>query len=212
MKKTFLSVCCLLIIAQFSFAQVKFGIKAGMSSSDVQPSDLLVTNGEEAEQLGIAVENAKTGYHFGVYTRIGNKFFIQPEIVFNSNQVDYKIDEYDNIGDVFSSIKGESYQNIDIPIMLGLKYGFLRIQGGPVGHVHINSSSELTDISGYSQKFKEFTYGWQAGLGFDIWKLALDIKYEGNFQKYGDHVVIFGDQYNFDDKEGRFLVSLGWTF
>jgi hypothetical protein len=74
----------------------------------------------------------------------------------------------------------------------------------------LSSTSELTDIPGYEQRFQEMTYGWQAGIGFDVWKFLLDLKYEGNFTKYGDHIRVFGNDYDFDSRPGRFLVTLGF--
>jgi len=96
--------------------------------------------------------------------------------------------------------------------MMGFKFGPLRLQGGPVGHVFLNSTSELFDIEGYDQKFDEMTFGYQAGVGLDIWKLVLDVKYEGNFNKTGDHIVFAGQQFNFDQTPGRLLVSVGFAF
>lgn len=96
--------------------------------------------------------------------------------------------------------------------MMGLKYGPLRLQGGPVGHLFLNSKSDLFDLEGYDQRFDEMTYGWQAGIGLDIGKVILDFKYEGNFNNFGDHIVFGNNSYQFDDSPGRFIASLGIAF
>ena len=49
-----LSVCFLTTIE----AQIKFGIRAGISTSQVQPSDLLIRNASDAEQLNLAINDS----------------------------------------------------------------------------------------------------------------------------------------------------------
>ena len=95
---------------------------------------------------------------------------------------------------------------------MGIKLGPLRLGAGPVAHVHLNSNSELFDFDGFDQKFKELTWGYQAGIGLDLWKLVLDFRYEGNFNKYGDHLVFFGNTYAFDDNPGQLVASVGFAF
>ncbi|MEM9821982.1 MAG: porin family protein [Bacteroidota bacterium] len=211
MKRLGLLMLCMLA-AQLSFAQFKFGVRAGMSTTDVSSSQLLIKNSSDLNEFGLSVKEANYGVHFGVFAQaqLGN-FFIQPELLLNSTSVDYSLEDLTFQGNG-SIIKNESFQNLDIPLMIGYKIGPLRLQGGPVAHVFLDSTSELFDIANYSQNFDDLTWGYQAGIGLDIWKLVIDFKYEGNFQKYGDHIVFFGNQYQFDDRPGRMIASLGFAF
>ncbi len=193
-------------------AQVKFGVRGGLSSTDLKPSSFIFTNPDDLEAFTLSTKEAKYGYHLGIFLQAGGeKVFIQPEILFNSSSVDYSLVS-GMAGELVTNVFNETYHNIDIPIMLGFKLGPLRLQGGPVGHVHIDSSSELTDFQGYEEKFKTFTYGYQTGIGLDFWKFVIDVKYEGNFSKFGDHFSFFGNQYNFDNRPGRIVASLGIAF
>ena len=63
-----------------------------------------------------------------------------------------------------------------------------------------------------TQKFDQATFGWLASLGLDVWNLMLDIRYEGNFSKFGDHFTYNGQQYSFDNSRARILVSVGISF
>ncbi|MBL0099591.1 MAG: hypothetical protein IPP49_05645 [Saprospiraceae bacterium] len=101
---------------------------------------------------------------------------------------------------------------MDIPVLAGIKLGVLRFQGGIVGHLFINSVSDVVDIKGYEQKFKTATYGWQAGTGLDIWKLRLDLTFEGNLDKFGDHITVGGHPYAFSDAPTRLLLTMGYKF
>lgn len=192
-------------------AQTKFGIRGGLSSTDFNPMDLVVTNTNDVDQLKLAVDDAKYGLHFGLFAQFRkNRFFIQPEVVFNSNEIEYSIEDIENnIGK--TAVSGR-YNFIDVPINAGFKFGPLRVQAGPVGHFFVNSASDLKDWEGYSEKFKEATWGVQYGFGIDIWKTVLDFKWERNFKDFGDHVTFNDISYNFDDTQDRFIVSLGIAF
>lgn len=195
-----------------SQAQVKFGLKAGMSTIDIEPNQINIFNSSTNQNLGLSLSEAKYGFHFGMFTTIKmGGFFIQPEVLLNSSRVEYRVDDL-SFGEVTSGFFNESYTTLDIPVMVGFKLGPLRLNGGPVGHVHLNSTSDLLDLDGYSQKFDGTTYGWQAGMGLDIGKIRIDARYEGNFNKYGDHISFAGNDFSFDDRPGRFLASIGFVF
>ena len=203
-----IALCC----SSLLHAQVQFGVKAGMSSADISPKDILIFGLNDARQLKLLVDDSNYGVHLGVFLQIPiGKFFLRPEVLFNSNEVDYQIEDFRLAGNnVF--FRSERYQNLDLPILLGTKLAFLRIQGGPVAHVFLDNTSGLFDIDGYSQDFKDTSWGWQAGVGIDIWKFALDFRYEGNFTKYGDHINLFGQDVNFADNANRLLFSVGLNF
>ena len=212
MKKSLLLFAVCFLAFQSLQAQFKMGFRGGLSTMDVVPGQLFVTNSDAAKELGISISEANYGAHMGIFiqAKMGN-FFIQPEILFNSNSVNYKVQDFTGPNTI-EIIKTESFQNLDLPLMMGMKYGPIRLQAGPVAHVHLNSSSELFDLEGYGQKFDEMTWGYQAGLGLDIWKLMFDLKYEGNFQKFGDHITFFDQPFNFDKSPGRFIASVGVSF
>lgn len=203
----FLAIFCLTTVE----AQFKIGLRVGASTTDIDPNNLnIIENG--TSQLSLALKEARYGIHGGLVLQAKfGKFLIQPEFLFNSSRVDYELTDPQN-PDLPAQIKEEKYQHLDIPLLFGAKFGALRLHAGPVGHVYINSSSELTDVEGYEQKFDEFTFGWQGGLGLDLWKLMLDLRYEGNFSKFGDHITFFGDDYKFDQSAARFLFSVGFMF
>jgi len=209
--KKFLIIAVMFCCTFAATAQVKFGVKLGAGSTDFNPKDLIVLNADDAERLKIGVNNSSYGYHFGLFTQIkAKRFFIQPEVLINSSRIDYSVEDFEsNLG---STIKSETHNFVDIPVMTGIKLGPLRLQAGPVAHLYLNSTSELTDISGYRQKFDEAAWGLQYGLGLDIWRAVLDFKWERNYSNFGDHIVIDDVPYNFDGSPDRFIVSLGFKF
>lgn len=202
--KKFLFLSLLLCTVFAAQAQFKFGIRGGISSLDFDPMPIITGD----ESLEVAFQDASYGVHGGIFARIGKKVYLQPEILFNSNTVDYNVTDFSG-----SELLKERYQFVDIPLLVGVKLGFLRVQAGPVGHIFVNSTSEIAEkFSNYEQTFEDMTYGYQAGIGFDLGKLVVDLKYEGNFEKYGEHFTFNDTQYMFDGAPARLIASLGLTF
>lgn len=207
MKK--ILIFAIILSCSFStIAQVSFGIRGGITSTDFNPKDLVVLSQDDMEQLKISVDEASYGYHFGLFAQFRkNRWIVQPEVLFNSNKISYNVDN-----NIMSSIKDEKFNFVDIPVLVAYKLGPLRLQAGPVGHFFINSTSELKTLEGYKENFDEMAFGVQYGLGLDIWKTVLDFKWERNFKNYGDHIVFDDTAYNFDSSPNRFVVSLGVKF
>ena len=192
-----------------SYSQFNVGIKGGLSTYDLGVDDGIDFS-NEGDAFKLAIEDAKYGYHLGlVFQFIAGAFIVQPEVIFNSNTVDYSFEEVSSASP--ANIYSEKYHNLDIPFLLGLTAGPLRLMGGPVGHYHLSSSSELLEFEDYSQKFTDFTYGWQAGVGFNLFNLMFDVRYEGNFTKFGDHIKFFETNYTFSNTPSRLLASLAIT-
>lgn len=202
MKKLilFATLFCLTFAAS---AQVKFGIKAGISTSDLSGQDMI------EENLTVRLKNAEYGMHFGAFLRAqAGILFIQPEVTFNSINAEYEVENFDT-KDIFK----EKYSNLDIPVLIGLKMGPLRLGGGPVGHINIGKESNLAnDGVVVSENYEKLTFGYQAGLGLDIWRLNFDLRYEGNFNNVGDNLEVGGTQVNLSQNASRFLFSVGYTF
>lgn len=203
---------CLLFMSLTAYGQLEFGLRAGVSSVDLADSELILANGQD-QNLSVAVSDASYGFHFGVYSRLSLLgIYIEPAVLFNSSNVDYTLREQIFDTEVTETIVSEKYEKLNIPIMLGYKLGFLRLQGGPVAHIHLNNISELTDIDGYSEKAKSATYGYQLGVGLDILKVRLDLNYEGNLSSYTDHISIDGEEYSFAENPARIVASIGYKF
>jgi len=201
-----------LLMPMLAPAQVKLGVGVGMSTTEITPSDLLITDKTGAENLIMKLENANYGVHGGLILRIPiKKFFLQPEVYLNANSADFRVRDVSG-GGFGEKVFREKYQYLDIPFLFGYKLGPFRLQAGPSGHVFIASQSELDQIETYEQHFKKMTYGWQGGLGLDVWKFTLQLNYEGNFTRYGDHITLFGRKFAFSERPARFVATFGFFF
>lgn len=199
--------------ASFLNAQsLDWGVRAGLSTPDIKANNV---NKFTVNNITLAVNEAKYGIHGGVWARFKIlTFYVQPEILLNSSSTNYTLDSFrTGTTNVVSSIKNESYLNLDMPILLGFKTSIVRIFAGPVGHLHLNSTSELKDVlTTYQQKFDAMRWGFQAGLGFNLSRLELDLRYEGNFGQYANHINVGGRTWETSSNPSRVIASLAYRF
>lgn len=211
-------ICILLMVLGFTSTimngQIKFGIRAGLNTTEVDPNSLLITNRDDVEEFKLGLQQARYGYHLGLFVQANADFlFIQPEVWFRSSSAEYSVEDVSNgmANEVFT----ERYQYIDIPVQLGIRMGPVRIGCGPVGHLFINSVTEFiedTQVEDYEKQFEDITVGYIAGIGIDIWSFHLDLSYEGNFTRFGDHFTFYGKEYSFDSSPSRLIGTVGISF
>lgn len=70
-------------------------------------------------------------------------------------------------------------KNLDVPILAGLKLGPMRAMVGPMMRFDLDRNKNLHEPEkiGLGESMK---VGFQAGAGFDISKLTIDLRYESN--------------------------------
>jgi Outer membrane protein beta-barrel domain len=197
-------------VATTNAQSFKYGIRGGVSTPDIKPSDVDSLRFKRGlDSLKLKVSDANYGFHFGIWGRLklGN-FYLQPEVVFNSSKVEYKLGK---LRSPIDSIKSETFYNLDIPVMLGTKVGSFRVNAGPVAHIRLGGSSDLTS-AGFTETFKTSTWGYQLGIGFDAGKVGIDLRYEGNLDKFGNQLTIGGKDYEFSKTPSRFTATASIAF
>ncbi len=196
-----------LIIIQPSYGQFSKGIKAGLSASKIEINEIRdgsVFKGGESV----------TGYHAGVFGRYTmGMLFIQPEAIFTSSGGKINVIPPENPMAISNPYDLEiSYNKIDVPILVGIRIAnFLRIQAGPTGSYLLSSEQKnsatgaITDILA---NYNQFSVAYQAGVGLDIGKLTLDLRYEDNLSDFGDKI----GNLNTDQRNQQYLLSIGMLF
>ena len=179
-------IFCLLL----ANGQVKFGIRAGIHTGSVSGSDVLVFNQNQLDTLKIKAENASVGFRIGVISRIklGN-FYVQPEAVFRTTSRDYSIsDAVQNTGEL--EFRNENGFLIDIPILAGVKLGPLRIQGGPIASLLLNTNSKLEEVDNFNRSFNAAKWALQYGAGLDLGNLSIDVNRQSFLSSTDDTITI----------------------
>ena len=191
----------MLVDAQKIFS---FGVKAGynMTLKRVQPIS-------PSENPTFEIQHGfQNGFNVGIYGRIGRRFYLQPE-------VQYHYFAYNSqVPDASANAERKKYvvSTVDVPILVGYTLVDadmfkLRVMAGPrfsfnAGSTKPNSWSEFTEST------RDTRIGLDCGLGFDVWRFNLDVRYN-----------LFSDMYKLQTAEGimqkgkvlnQFEISLGF--
>lgn len=185
MKKAIFTALSLFLFIGITEAQnFKLGVKAGVNFTDLKTDNSLFDSKNNA------------GYQLGIWGRLGgNKFHFQPEAYFTSKNVGFQVEPNDAGA---ALIDGDlKFSNIDIPLLLGTRFPIgpiaARIQAGPLFSFvidqetsfknNVNSTFTEEQLTNYKDSFSALVFG----VGLDISKLAIDLRYEyglGNISKY----------------------------
>lgn len=213
--KKFAAILFVVLISIPAFSQIKFGLKAGVSTTSLSmPTIKTVTSGTTSFTVD-GLTAAKYGFHGGAFVRL--TFFgvyIQPEFLFSTRTNEYTVTNVTNQASPIAYVAKQSFNKLDIPVMLGFKLGPLRLNAGPTGSLLINSPKSIITNPDYKNNYNRMTIGYQAGLGFDLLSfLTFDLRYEGNLKKYQNQIQsLTGKKYNLDDRPNAFVFSVGIMF
>jgi hypothetical protein len=206
MMKKLLAVVLIAFLAIPVFSQVKFGIKAGVATTTVPTYD--ITTGANTIS---ALKTASYGFHAGIFLRMTLLgIYLQPEVVFATNSYEYNVKQGTNP----EILKKQTFNKLDVPVLVGVKLGPVRLNAGPVATVQIGSPAALIDDPNFTKMYKGATFGYQAGAGFDLFKkLTFDVRYEGSLsKKYGDAITVGSQTFKLDSRQPSVLFSIGLMF
>lgn len=190
-----------LLMPALTFAQqssFSIGIKGGVNLSQFTMGDFVKTrlNANGTPQIGLDGKvirdnlkeslDSKTGWAWGLYTRFGRNLYIQPELL-----VSTKGGSFDIVRDVQGQPTTQTVTvkttYFDVPILLGIKGGPIRVVAGPVVSFRLNDDQRLRDAlqqytsGSLNDALSKATYGYQLGLGLDLGRLGIDVRREGSW-------------------------------
>ncbi len=168
--KKLLVILTTLLGAHTASAQFALGIKGGINLNKIHT---------ESGSLGNAIEeslDSKTGFSGGLFARIGDGIYLQPEILYTERN-----------GKVMVSNAGHDIKikNLDIPVLVGIKlFDVLRVNAGPVATLKLKEEhtflNNVTTTLKEKDAFKNATFGYQLGAGLTFGRLDIDVRKEGS--------------------------------
>ncbi|GAA0880725.1 hypothetical protein GCM10009119_36950 [Algoriphagus jejuensis] len=187
----------LVLGASQAFSQNGIGIKAGLSSTKL-----------DFENKQFVPADAQTGYHVGLFGRFGGAgFFVQPELLFTQTKGEFAFVPNGVAGGEEPEDYKAEFNRLDIPVMFGYRlFKVVRVMAGPIASININSNLENSVETVDDADFSSATFGYQAGLGFDIGNLSIDGRYEGGLSKVTDNI----GAYSTDNRLNQWVLSVGF--
>jgi len=221
MKRILIAIA-LMLSANVAMCQLlNYGIKAGLNSTKLKVKDAtnIIKADDSAKETKILMEEAASdmGFHVGGFARINAVMvFVQPEIYYSNMSSHIKITSE---GEVSKSEEADvKNHRIDIPVIVGAKFGPARVGLGPVASFNLKSETKVSDqlkdkIGDLDNSKNSAVFSMQIGAGLDILKkLTLDVRYEFGLSKLGDKVTIAGNEFKTSQRANSFIASVGWIF
>lgn len=198
MKTIFLAVlACLAFQAAAQAQTFTFGIKGGASTSNISIEEVRNDPWQYREPEKI------TGYHAGIFSRLQVLgVFVQPEALLASSGGRIRA-----IGTTVGSPERTDefrFTRLDVPILIGYNFfNFLRVQAGPVASMMLSARQDGNNIDDY---LNETDWGLQGGVGLDILRFTLDLRYERINRNYTNQLQ--GNSFKMENEQ--YLLSVGY--
>ncbi len=220
--KRILLFASLLSLPALSFAQGGFqiGIKGGVNLSKLSFGDFIKTGTNANGSPSVNVDgqtfrnslsdsfNSKTGTSFGIYTRFGKNLFIQPEVLYSTRSGQFGV-----IRNGQTEVVTVKTTSFDVPILLGIKGGPIRVMAGPVVSFRVDDNQKLGEaLSQYTSgtlndAWAKAYYGYQIGGGLDLGSFGIDVRHEGNLS---DIAQIQDTQGKFSQRVKSWQITLAY--
>ncbi|MEO3405147.1 porin family protein [Mucilaginibacter sp. CAU 1740] len=187
MKKYLLSALIMIAASISAKAQFSLGVKGGVNFSKVHFDDLS--------------DKTLTGYQAGLFARVGNSVYLQPELYLSGTGG--KFDSNENNTAFSGRVR---FTNLNVPLLIGKSFGEkdlnFRIMAGPIYTYTLNQSNSVPDNVGNAfSDFNKSNIGFQAGAGVDIGAITADLRYEGGLTKVSD---------SFAKRQNLWALSVGF--
>ena len=167
MKTRLLSLFAALLFSQAMMAQFHIGIKGGANVTKVAGQSFK--------------DEFRYGYSLGGFMeiRMGNKFVLQPEVLFN----EFSTTLDSNYKNIYHNVLNPAYQQhvklnyLSIPLVLNYKLigKFLCLQAGPQFGIKINNNKTL--LQNGSDAFKTGDFSMLAGVQLKVGAIRLNGRY-----------------------------------
>lgn len=199
MKKIILIIAAFLVVTSIN-AQFHFGPQIGYTASKLTTSTSDITS------------SVKNNFLFGAFVRIGEKFYVQPEVNWLTQG---GIWEYGEVN-VENEKLEMTYKTIQIPVSVGwriidLKLVNIRLFGGASANIATNKEMKINDITEPLEDadWNDLVWQYQVGAGVDVLMFALDVKYIGGINDWNKNDFVI-DGNTISTKANLFMVTLGW--
>lgn len=185
-------------------AQFSLGLRVGMHSSAQEVGSAVM-----AQDWASLKVRENLGFRGGLLLRIKlGPVYFQPEALLTTTQARYSLEDLKQPGQL--AFRDERYLHLDLPMLVGVKLSFLRIQAGPVASLLVEGASDFESMDDLKRSFDQAQWSLQAGLGIDIWRLMLDVNYQHPLDKGREGIQIAGQGYSLSQAKGQLVLGLGF--
>ncbi len=214
--KKFVLLITAVALSGVMYGQIHFGPQIGFSASRLTVNTDSITN------------SLKNNFMFGVFVRLGNKFYVQPEVNWMTQGSVFKYPSVSLNGVDLSPVEQNiKLKTIQVPVNVGYRIinihlANIRVHGGITANIitdkKINNKDDDNSIGQdlidpiKEEDINDMQWQYQLGVGVDVLMFALDINYYGGINSIINGDISFNNNQNLgiSSRSNVFLVTLGW--
>ena len=209
MKNLLFIVIFSLLVSVNGYSKSKFGVMAGVSNSTFLTKN--VTTG--SDYIILKMPYSDYGIHAGGFYELNlGAFLFQSELYLSSITNTYKISDPNPLTAVTNIYKNDRNFNLEMPLLFGVKAGPMKFMLGPSGRLVLCNLNQLRDYTGYNVVLNRALWSIQTGIGLEIKRLQLNMRYEIGVSKVAHGITVDGTTKQFDSRANQILISIGWAF
>jgi hypothetical protein len=162
MKKFILVVIILLAPLTAALSKLDLGLKVGYNASKLSTDNSDISSG------------FRSGFLFGAFARVGERFFLQPELLYSANG-----GEFSSTINGTNSTKDFKQSSFDLGILAGyhlINTEVLKVNGQAGLVAAIMTDKGAWDLAPVTD-FQSVNWALKFGAGVDFSNLSLDIRY-----------------------------------
>ena len=213
--KTFI-IILLCLISHLADAQFSFGVKAGLSPG-IQPKTAykIINRDNPENEFLFNSEIVEYSPVFGIYSRLNvSPFWFSLECLTYSSKEKFSIRyTYQGISALESNTTlVEKKRLLEIPVSVGVTLGKVEIFSGFSLTQTLTSESELDQISGFESNTSNQQLGWHSGVGLNLGRILIDLRYAQAFGNYGQDKSVNGWDLTLKNARSRVVGMIAFHF
>ncbi len=218
MKKALILIifCNALSILSIEAQRVVMTFTAGVSPQQTPGiPHVFVNRSSPRDEFMFDLRQVKASYIIGAGAKYDLKpFFLAAEAQYNRREYLYDLTyTFPGFGRSEQTQVIKEYMNIiNFPFTLGVDLGVVDITSGFLPQLVVSQDSDLSDISGYSQKLKPLRFGWHSGVAANIADMRVGLSWQMDFNNYADHAYINHQNLSLQGRASRILGTLSYQF
>ena len=216
-RKLFLLITFVTIGISYSAeAQTTFDAHVGYSPAQkIGSQEVRVINsvGNCNAAFSATKQAARYTAGIGVTHTMESGFFVKAELEYLYSKTEYEMRDLLVSSERLPTLAYyTSNSTISVPLSVGVRLGSFRVLSGVNANLVAHSMTTLNNLGNFSDNSSSLYVGWHAGLGYDLGKLGLELRYSQDFKNYAQGYSIADKQITLYGNRLRWSILLRYYF
>ena len=215
MKKILMSIVACAVFMPIVPAQMSYGIR-GMLSLPRNPAThhTAVDYGGENAEVFFQADRVKQTGQIGFLARYSVKqFWFMSEVMYGQSTTTYSLVDANGYSELPIPVYTYDVKTdyLEMPVTAGVKLGVVEVFSGLFLDGTLHEDNALRELPGYRDFSSGLKGGWLSGVGVNLGKVLVDIRYQQSFGNYAKDYTLAGQDLELKNAPGRMSMSAAFV-